>query len=445
MRALAEAYPVSLDNVRALSTAFATTADVSLAVEVLREKEVASRLPVPTETVERDLLDGSTATEEATSGTSTSADLDGPPSDDDEEDRGPVSEHDDVDIDSVATLLDPSFLDTPRMRIAVRLAASDGKAYLTDDAFHDHLRKISRGYLLRAEDEVRLATISDVGVLALERLRNTEELSRADRRLYGNLVDRGNAAFDAMVFANLRLVVSIAKRYSGRGLEMLDLVQEGSIGLLTAVKKFDPSKGFKFSTYATWWVRQSISRALADKGRAIRIPVHAHEQLGKLRRAQAELEGRGLEATAESLARLADLSVAKVKELTGASFGVLSYDVELGEEGEATLLEVLTREQHTTPDYVWDIGFRGITKDLLGAALGLLNEKELLAIVLRYGIDGAEARTLDEVGVLMGVSRERIRQLEKKAYATMKAALESASLSPLSRELQIVLPTAIQP
>lgn len=445
VRALAEAYPVSLDNVRALARSFATTADIERSVDVLREKEAAARRPEPVESV-TDADSGEGETETVAKPDPVLNDPEGPsPEDDDEVDSGSPSEDDDLDIDSRATLLDPSFLDAPKVRLAVRLAASDGQAYLTDDAFHDYLRKISRGYLLRAEDEVRLATVSDIGVLALERLETREELSRADRRRYSELVDRGGAAFDVMVFANLRLVVNIAKRYTGQGLDMLDLVQEGSIGLIRAVRGFDPGKGFKFSTYATWWIRQSVTRAIADQGRIIRIPVHVHEQLSKLNQVRVDLESRGLEATAERLARHAELSVAKVKQLTGASSGVLSFDVEVGEEGDTTLLELLTREQHTTPDYAWDIGFRGITRDVLGASLGLLKEKELVVIILRFGLDGSEARTLDQIGILMGVTRERIRQLEKKALMTLEEAFESDTQLLVRQQLTVVIPNEAPP
>lgn len=418
---MAIAYPVSLDNARALARSIGTTADLTPTAHLLREDDVARR-PVPlaapqsppsTEVVITDVAPSVTKPVESEGSARSGDELDLTP------------ERHDLDVGSRATLLDPTFLDAPKGRIAVRLAASDGHAYLTDDALGDHLRKISRAYLLKAEDEVHLATVADIGVLARERLEAGEEPSRSDQRRYLELVQQGEAAFDAMVVANLRLVVSIAKRYAGQGLEMLDLVQEGSIGLITAVRKFDPNRGFKFSTYATWWVKQSVTRAIADKGRTIRIPVHAHEQLGKLRRVAAELENRGLEATAERLARHADMPLAKVKELTGASTAVLSYDVELGAEGDTTLLELLTREQHTSPDYEWDIGFRGITHDLLRAALGQLKEKELHVVMLRHGLDGSDARTLDDVGTLMKVTRERIRQIEKKAYANLRAALES--------------------
>ncbi len=420
VRAMAIAYPVDFDNARALARSIGTTADLTPTAHLLREHEIARR-PVLHAAPE-----GLPSTEVMFTGVppAVSARVAPDGSEPAGEEIGSEPEQHDLDVDSRATLLDPTFLDAPRRRNAAGLAASDGRAHVTDDALGDHLRRISRVYLLKAEDEVRLATVADIGVLAFERLESGEEFSRSDHRRYLELAERGEAAFVAMVVANLRLVVSIAKRYTGQGLEMLDLVQEGSIGLITAVRRFDPNKGFKFSTYATWWVKQSMTRAIADKGRTIRIPVHAHEQLGKLRRVAAELENRGLEATAERLARHADMPLAKVKELTGASTTVLSYDLELGAEGDVTLLELLTREQHTNPDYEWDIGFRDITHDLLRAALGQLNEKELNVVILRHGLDGSDARTLDEVGTLMKVTRERIRQIEKKAYANLRAALE---------------------
>lgn len=417
---MAIAYPVSLDNAQALARSIGTAADLTPTALLLREASSVPRLtplaaakaPPSTQEAIRDIAPSVSKSVESEG---SALDRDAP---------GPTPEQHDLDVHSRANLLDPTFLEAPGARIALRRVVSDGHAYVTDDALGDYLRKISKAILLKAEEEVRLATIADIGILALEHLAAGGDLSRSDHRRHRELIEQGEAAYNAMVAANLRLVVSIAKRYTGQGLEMLDLVQEGSIGLITAVRKFDPNKGFKFSTYATWWVRQSITRAIADKGRAIRIPVHVHEQLRKLRRIAAELENRGVEATAERLARLADVPVAKVKELTGASTAVLSYDVELGEEGDTTLLELLTREQHTSPDYEWDIGVRGITRDLLRAVLGKLKEKELNVVILRHGLDGTEARTLDEVGTLMKVTRERIRQIEKKAYANLKAALE---------------------
>lgn len=298
----------------------------------------------------------------------------------------------------------------------------DQPMHVSDDGVRDFMQIVGRSRLLRAEEEVILIDLIDAGVLARERLERRAHLSRGDCRAYEQVAEVGEQAMAAMVHANVRLVISIAKAYTGQGLDLLDLIQEGALGLIRAIQKFDTRKGLKLSTYATWWIRQSVTRAIADQGRLVRLPVHVHEDLNKLHRLRRELESKGLEPTAIRLARLAGMTPEKVKSLIDVSSNVLSYDIALAEDDGTTLLEVL--DYQATPEpiaYSWDVGYRGITKDMIAAALGQLQEKERVVVVLRFGLDGEEPRTLEKIGAFMGVTRERVRQVESKAKTKLTA------------------------
>jgi RNA polymerase sigma factor (sigma-70 family) len=240
------------------------------------------------------------------------------------------------------------------------------------------------------------------------------------------VVRDGANAQHHMVQSNLRLVVSIARRYRATGIPLLDLVQEGNIGLMRAVDKFEWRKGFKFSTYATWWIRQAIQRGIADRGRAIRLPVHVHELLVRVRRARSELEAQlGREATDEEVAKAARLPLERVRELRGLAANLLSLETPVGEAGEATLGEFVPDENATEQ---YNNVLKGIGSDELTRVLDTLSERESKILELRFGLTGEEPLTLEEVGKRFGLTRERIRQLEAKALAKLRHPSRSAVL-----------------
>ncbi|ROP77406.1 RNA polymerase sigma factor (sigma-70 family) [Frigoribacterium sp. PhB107] len=428
MRSLADAYAVSSENVIRYAASVNTAADLTLAVKVLGDQEKpASFAAAPIRPVDGDELDNGAAGMPASEQEALPAKLDA------------------IEADPRPSPLSSTFVAEALPSQKAISVVRDGEVILSDDLVRDYLIRIGRGTLLKAEDEVLLATLADVGVLARERLEAGNPLPRADRRRFEELVVRGAVAFDAMVLSNLRLVVSIAKQYVNQGLEMADLIQEGSAGLIKAVQKFDPNMGFKFSTYATWWVKQGITRSIANQGRMIRLPVYMHEQNRKLRRVAADLESQGVQVSAELIARHADMPVTRVREIMGASTDVLSYDAELGTEDVFALVELLTREQNVGPIYDWDTGYRGITTDILGGTLLSLSDNERSVIVLRFGLDGVEGRTLDEIGRTMGLTRERIRQIESKAKSKLRVMLaDDFSVPAASYEDGSLLPSVLR-
>ena len=293
------------------------------------------------------------------------------------------------------------------------------------DALGTYLREIGRYPLLNAAQEVELAKRIENGVKSSKRLSKDAVAATKKRELQRTVRD-GEMAKHDMVQANLRLVVSIARRYRATGIPLLDLVQEGNIGLMRAVDKFDWRKGFKFSTYATWWIRQAIQRGIADRGRAIRLPVHVHELLVRVRRARAELEAQyGREATDEEVARAARLPVARVRELRGLAANLLSLETPVGEAGEATLGEFVPDEAAAGQ---FDEVLSGIGREELEKVLSTLTEREQKILALRFGLTGEEPLTLEEVGRRFGLTRERIRQLEAKALAKLRHPSRSAAL-----------------
>jgi RNA polymerase primary sigma factor len=261
--------------------------------------------------------------------------------------------------------------------------------------------------------------LKDVGKVDL--LTAAQEVELAKR------IERGDhGAKQEMVEANLRLVVSIAKRYRNQGLPFLDLIQEGTIGLVRAAEKFDHRKGFKFSTYATWWIRQAVARALADKARTIRMPVHVVEKLNKIMRTERKLRAeRGREPTSEEIALELDLGVEEVEQIRRTSQAPVSLEKPVGDEEESEFGHFLHDESAPMPDEVADTSLRN---EALVRALGMLGERERRVLELRYGLNGEQPRTLDEVGRIFCVTRERIRQIENQSLKKLRALAESQKL-----------------
>jgi RNA polymerase primary sigma factor len=298
----------------------------------------------------------------------------------------------------------------------------------TNDPVRMYLKEIGRVPLLTAAEEVSLAQRLEAGEAARARLQASEDgLGAEEREQLVVLVADGVEAKKALVSANLRLVVSIAKRYVGRGMLFLDLIQEGNLGLFRAVEKFDHTKGFKFSTYATWWIRQAITRAIADQARTIRIPVHMVETINKVMRIQRTLHQElEREPTVEEVADKADLSPARVREIYRMSQDPLSLDSPVGSEDDTNLGDFIEDARAEAPG---EVAIRDLLKAAVDEALADLNERERQVVRLRFGLDDeGQVRTLEEVGKAFGVTRERIRQIESKTLAKLRHPQRSQKL-----------------
>jgi RNA polymerase primary sigma factor len=296
------------------------------------------------------------------------------------------------------------------------------------DPVHMYLKEIGKVKLLDASLEVELAERIVAGNEAAERLATFDGLvgeaypGRATDRV---MVRRGQAAKEALIEANLRLVVSIAKRYRNRGLAFLDLIQEGNLGLMRAVEKFDHTKGFKFSTYATWWIRQAITRAIADQARTIRIPVHMVETINKVVWAQRQLlQELGREPSAEEVAGRVDFTIERVREIQRINQDTVSLEQPMGDEDDFSLSDLIEDREAVVPD---DAAARMMLDDAVREALGHLSPREQDVVRLRFGLEDGKIRTLEEVGKTFGVTRERIRQIEAKTLAKLRRP-ESAQL-----------------
>jgi len=299
------------------------------------------------------------------------------------------------------------------------------------DSVRVYLKEIGRVPLLTGPDEVRLAKRMEAGLVAVDELAvlnaegNLESLDFATRRTLQRRVRDGDRARQQLIQANLRLVVSIAKRYVGRGMQLLDLVQEGNLGLMRAVQKFDHSKGFKFSTYATWWIRQAISRAIADQARTIRIPVHMVETINRVRRTQRDmLQKLEREPSIEELAIEVDLTIEKVREILQISLDPVSLEAPVGED-DSQLGDFLADEKADKPV---DVAARSMLSNDVLEALDELNDREKEVVRMRFGLIDGRARTLEEVGRAFGVTRERIRQIESKTLAKLRHPQRSEKL-----------------
>ena len=294
------------------------------------------------------------------------------------------------------------------------------------DLVRQYLREIGRVPLLTAAEEVELARAIEAGLFAQDRLERDADVDASLRAELRQLVWQGREAKRRLIEANLRLVVSVAKRYIGRGLPLLDLVQEGNVGLIRAVEKFDYRKGYKFSTYATWWIRQAISRALADQSRTIRMPVHVVESMNKVLRVQRRLlQELGHEPSPRELAVETGLEITRVVDLLSFAYEPVSLHTPVGEATENELGDLIEDADTETPaDFVAQL----MLKDHLDTVLGSLGEREQAVVRLRYGLDDGEARTLEEVGRHFGVTRERVRQIEAKTLSKLRRGRFAAAL-----------------
>ncbi|MGH4026370.1 MAG: sigma-70 family RNA polymerase sigma factor [Pseudonocardiaceae bacterium] len=287
------------------------------------------------------------------------------------------------------------------------------------DLVRVYLNGIGRTALLTAQQEVDLAKSVEAGVFARHMLDTNSRLSPAQRADLARIVRDGHEAKNHLLEANLRLVVSLAKRYTGRGMPLLDLIQEGNLGLIRAVEKFDYTKGFKFSTYATWWIRQAITRGMADQSRTIRLPVHLVEQVNKLARIKRDLHQQlGREATHQELAEESGIPLDKVADLLDHSRDPVSLDMPVGAEEEAPLGDFIEDAEAADAE---SAVISGLLQDDLRRVLATLEDREQKVIRLRYGLDDGQPRTLDQIGKRFGLSRERVRQIEREVMAKLRA------------------------
>ena len=305
---------------------------------------------------------------------------------------------------------------------ALRQARKDAELTASADSVRAYLKQIGKVALLNAEEEVELAKRIEAGLYGTQLMSEVadrgEKLPAAQRRDMAWICRDGDRAMNHLLEANLRLVVSLAKRYTGRGMAFLDLIQEGNLGLIRAVEKFDYTKGYKFSTYATWWIRQAITRAMADQARTIRIPVHMVEVINKLGRIQRELlQDLGREPTPEELAREMDITPEKVLEIQQYAREPISLDQTIGDEGDSQLGDFIEDSEAVVA--VDAVSFT-LLQDQLQSVLETLSEREAGVVRLRFGLTDGQPRTLDEIGQVYGVTRERIRQIESKTMSKLR-------------------------
>jgi RNA polymerase primary sigma factor len=298
-------------------------------------------------------------------------------------------------------------------------AAQVAVAGATSDPVKDYLKQIGKVPLLNAEQEVELAKRIEAGLFAEEKLAESGGSLRPETRLDLEwIADDGRRAKNHLLEANLRLVVSLAKRYTGRGMLFLDLIQEGNLGLIRAVEKFDYTKGYKFSTYATWWIRQAITRAMADQARTIRIPVHMVEVINKLARVQRQmLQDLGREPTPEELAAELDMTPEKVIEVQKYGREPISLHTPLGEDGDSEFGDLIEDSEAIQPGEA--VSFT-LLQEQLHSVLDTLSEREAGVVSMRFGLTDGQPKTLDEIGKVYGVTRERIRQIESKTMSKLR-------------------------
>ncbi|MFT4245952.1 MAG: RNA polymerase sigma factor [Micrococcaceae bacterium] len=288
----------------------------------------------------------------------------------------------------------------------------------TADPVKDYLKQIGKVSLLNAEKEVELSLRIEAGLYAENKLETETDLDPTYKRELQWIAQDGKRAKNHLLEANLRLVVSLAKRYTGRGMLFLDLIQEGNLGLIRAVEKFDYTRGFKFSTYATWWIRQAITRAMADQARTIRIPVHMVEVINKLARVQRQmLQDLGREPTPEELAKELDMTPEKVVEVQKYGREPISLHTPLGEDGDSEFGDLIEDSEAVVPA---DAVSFTLLQEQLHSVLDTLSEREAGVVSMRFGLTDGQAKTLDEIGKVYGVTRERIRQIESKTMSKLR-------------------------
>ncbi|MBM6400228.1 RNA polymerase sigma factor [Phycicoccus sonneratiae] len=296
----------------------------------------------------------------------------------------------------------------------------------TADPVKDYLKQIGKVALLNAEQEVELAKRIEAGLFAEEKLNSGDKLDMKLKRELWWIAQDGKKAKNHLLEANLRLVVSLAKRYTGRGMLFLDLIQEGNLGLIRAVEKFDYTKGYKFSTYATWWIRQAITRAMADQARTIRIPVHMVEVINKLARVQRQmLQDLGREPTPEELAKELDMTPEKVVEVQKYGREPISLHTPLGEDGDSEFGDLIEDSEAVVPA---DAVSFTLLQEQLHSVLDTLSEREAGVVSMRFGLTDGQPKTLDEIGKVYGVTRERIRQIESKTMSKLRHPSRSQAL-----------------
>ena len=288
----------------------------------------------------------------------------------------------------------------------------------TADPVKDYLKQIGKVALLNAEQEVDLAKRIEAGLFAEEKIASGDKMPPKARRELEWIANDGRHAKNHLLEANLRLVVSLAKRYTGRGMLFLDLIQEGNLGLIRAVEKFDYTKGYKFSTYATWWIRQAITRAMADQARTIRIPVHMVEVINKLARVQRQmLQDLGREPTPEELAKELDMTPEKVVEVQKYGREPISLHTPLGEDGDSEFGDLIEDSEAVVPAEA--VGFT-LLQEELSKVMDTLSDREAGVVGMRFGLTDGQPKTLDEIGRVFGVTRERIRQIESKTMSKLR-------------------------
>jgi len=378
--------------------ALAADVDVDVDVEVdleIVETEVEVEAEAPDADAEADLPEDADPAAPAVAG-KTAGQADGKAAGDDAEDEDLVFRDDDDDL--------------PAAQVAV--------AGATADPVKDYLKQIGKVPLLNAEQEVELAKRIEAGLFAEEKLAELQGMTPDQRIDLEWIAEDGRRAKNHLLEANLRLVVSLAKRYTGRGMLFLDLIQEGNLGLIRAVEKFDYTKGYKFSTYATWWIRQAITRAMADQARTIRIPVHMVEVINKLARVQRQmLQDLGREPTPEELAVELDMTPEKVVEVQKYGREPISLHTPLGEDGDSEFGDLIEDSEAIQPGEA--VSFT-LLQEQLHSVLDTLSEREAGVVSMRFGLTDGQPKTLDEIGKVYGVTRERIRQIESKTMSKLR-------------------------